>query len=213
MNSRSVTSAPARYAGERASGEAGFVVFMFTCPRAASSQQHCRRMDSAVKAMIVDDFHPADAAAFHYQICREFEFTDGYFGESFGFGIERALNFASGGIAVRVQNPITAVRAFASKCQLGAVAVELSSPCDQFFDSLGCVFHQDLGGFWIAETIASHQRVLEVQADFILVAQRCRDSALCVFVSSRLFRASPAPLRARQGPARSPRAILRFRRQ
>src|SRR5581483_5286451 len=111
-------------------------------------------MNGAVQAMIIDNLHSADAAALHYQVSREFEFTNSYFRKGFGFGIKRALNFASGGIAVRVQNPIAAVRAFAPECQLGAVAVELSSPGDQLFDPLGCVLDQNLGGFRIAEPVA-----------------------------------------------------------
>ena len=70
------------------------------------------------------------------------------------------------------------MRAFASKGQLSAFAIELRPPRDQFFDALGGVFHQHPGGFWIAQAITRIQSILQMQADFVLVTKRGSDPAL-----------------------------------
>jgi len=77
-----------------------------------------------------------------------------------------------------MQDAVPAVRAFASESEFGAVAIELRSPGDEFLDPFGGVFDQDFCCFRIAETVARIQRVLQVQADFIFVAQRDGDSPL-----------------------------------
>src|SRR6185437_4147118 len=71
-----------------------------------------------------------------------------------------------------VQNAVAAVRAFTTESEFGTVAVELRSPGDEFLDPFGGVLDQNFCCFRIAETVACIQRVLQVQADFILVAER-----------------------------------------
>ncbi len=68
--------------------------------------------------------------------------------------------------------------AFASKGKLGAFAVELRAPPDQFFDPFRSILDQDLRGVGIAKPIAGVERVLQVQADFVFVAEGRGDPAL-----------------------------------
>jgi hypothetical protein len=50
--------------------------------------------------------------------------------QGLGLGIERAQNFPSGGIALRMQDAVAAVRAFAAEDELGAVAIKMRAPGD-----------------------------------------------------------------------------------
>ena len=81
---------------------------------------------------------------------------------------------------MRVQNTIAAVRAFAGEGDFGSGAIELRSPGDQLLDALGASSTSNPRGICIAEAIAGYERVLQMQADFIFVAERGRDSALRV---------------------------------
>src|SRR4051812_24840152 len=107
-------------------------------------------MDRAVNSMIVDDFDSADAAIFGNQIGRELELADRNFRKRLGFRVKRPLNFASGRVAVSVQNTVAAVRALAAKGELSAFAIELRSPCDQLFDTLRCILYQNFRSFRVA---------------------------------------------------------------
>src|SRR6185437_2295162 len=77
-----------------------------------------------------------------------------------------------------MQDAVPAVRALATESEFGTVAVELRGPGDEFLDPFRGIFDQDFCCFRIAETVACIQRVLQVQADFILVAERRRNASL-----------------------------------
>ena len=97
-----------------------------------------------------------------------------------GFQIKRAADFAAGGIAVGMQHAVAAVRAFAGKGDLGAGAVELGAPLDQLFDAGRTFLDQHARGLFVAQAVAGLQGVFQMQADFIVVAERGGDSALRV---------------------------------
>ena len=79
-----------------------------------------------------------------------------------------------------VQHAVAAVRAFAGEGDLGAGAIELRAPLDQLFDARRAFFHQDARGLFVAQAVAGLQRVLQMQADFIVIAERGGDAALRV---------------------------------
>jgi hypothetical protein len=79
---------------------------------------------------------------------------------------------------VRVQNAIAAVRSFAAERQFGAFAIELSTPANQLFNSLWSILNQNARRIGIAKTIAGVECVLQVQADFIFVAECGGNAAL-----------------------------------
>ncbi len=79
---------------------------------------------------------------------------------------------------MRVQDAVTAVRAFPTEGEFGALAIEFCAPLNQFVDAFGRVFHQHLGSFGIAQAIAGLQRVLEVKTDLVFVAECGRNTAL-----------------------------------
>ena len=76
------------------------------------------------------------------------------FGKGLGLGVQGAENFASGRIAVSVQNAVAAVCALAGEGKLGSIAIEFGAPLNQFFDALGAFFHQNFGGIGITQAVA-----------------------------------------------------------
>src|SRR5689334_11878782 len=79
-----------------------------------------------------------------------------------------------------MKDAIATVRALASKGKFGGLAVELSAPGNQLLDALRRLFYQNLGGFGIAQAVSGIERVLQVEADLVLVTQRRSDPALRV---------------------------------
>ena len=71
-----------------------------------------------------------------------------------------------------MQHAVPAVRPFASEHELGAVAIELRAPGNQLLDARRPLFHQDFHRIGITQAIAVAESVLQVQADFIFVAER-----------------------------------------
>ena len=105
----------------------------------------------------------------------------GYVAQRGRLGVERARDFATGGIAVRVKNTIAAVGTLASKRQLRALAIEFRAPGDELLDGGGSFLHQRAHRGAIAEAVACCERVLFVQLDLIVIAERYRDAALGIF--------------------------------
>ncbi len=112
--------------------------------------------------------------------------------------IEGAADFASGGIAVGVQHAVAAVRALAGEGELGALLIELRAPLDQFLDAQRAFLDEDARRVAVAEAVAGNQRVLQVQADLVLVAERDSDAALGVlrvrFAEFELGQTEHAPI-------------------
>ena len=77
-----------------------------------------------------------------------------------------------------MQDAVTAVRRLARKRQLCSFAVKLRSPIDQLLDTLRAFFHQDVRCLHVYDSVTGVDRVLQMQADFVFVAQRDGDSAL-----------------------------------
>ncbi len=126
--------------------------------------------------------------------------------ERLRLGVQRAQDFSSRGVALCVQNPVPAVRALVAKNQLRSLAVKLRSPCDQFLAPRRSFFHQNLDRLGITQTIPGTQRVLEVQSDFIFVAQsRCDPSLrrLGIGIGYLFFRQHQHPSRRRQFDGRA----------
>ncbi len=101
-------------------------------------------------------------------------------GNRMGFRQQRTADFPARGIAVRVQNPRTAVRRLSRERQLGSRAVELGSPIDKLRDVPGPFLHQRRNGFRAAEAVSGVDGVLLMQPDLVFVAQGDCDSALRV---------------------------------
>jgi hypothetical protein len=79
-----------------------------------------------------------------------------------------------------MEDAIAAMCAFAAKGKLGTFTIELRPPGDEFLNALRRLLDQDLCGLGITQAITSIQGVLQVQADFIFVAERRCDPALRV---------------------------------
>src|SRR3954463_13058670 len=93
-------------------------------------------------------------------------------------GIQGTQDFAPGRIAMRVQDAVSAMRAFPGEGQLGPIPIELGTPLNELFDAAGPFLDQNLGRLRVTQSIAGGESVLQVQADFIFIAERSGDSTL-----------------------------------
>ena len=93
-------------------------------------------------------------------------------------GEQSAADFASSGVAVRVQDAGAAVSGFTSEGKFGAGAIEFGAPLDKLSNVLGAFFDEKSYRFGAAEAIAGVERVLFVEADFVFVAEGYGDAAL-----------------------------------
>src|ERR1019366_944079 len=96
------------------------------------------------------------------------------------FEIECPADLTPSGVSVGMQHAAAAMRSFASKRDLGAGAIELRAPCDELLDTGRAFFHQDSCSLFVAQAVTSLERVLQVEADFIVIAKSGSDSTLCV---------------------------------
>src|SRR6185369_621355 len=79
---------------------------------------------------------------------------------------------------MRMQDAVAAVSAFAREREFGPITIELRSPRYQLFDPLRAFFNEDAGSLLIDEPVPRHQRVLQVKADLVFVAERGGDATL-----------------------------------
>ena len=96
-----------------------------------------------------------------------------------GAGEQRSADFSTRGIAVGMENPGAAVCRFAGKSEFRAGTIEFRAPLDELRDVLGAFFDQKRNGFGAAQSVSGGKSVLFVQTDFIFVAERHGDAALC----------------------------------
>jgi hypothetical protein len=125
--------------------------------------------------------HSAGDTVFHQQFGGGRVAAKGHVGQRTGLVVERSRDLAPGGIAVRVQDAVAAVRALAGECQLAARAVEGGAPLDQFLNRRRTLFHQGAHGDGVAQAVAGIQRVLFMQLDLVVVTEGDGDATLRVF--------------------------------
>src|ERR1700758_4066570 len=82
--------------------------------------------------------------------------------------VEQAQDFFARRCSLRVQNSTASVGIFQSEYQLCSMML---SPCDQFVNALRRFFQQEFHRSQIANPIARRDRILQVQTDFIFIAQ------------------------------------------
>ena len=96
--------------------------------------------------------------------------------------VKRARDLASGGIAVRVQDTVAAVRAFARESEPPVRrAVERGAPFDELPDARGPLLHERAHSRSVAQPVARAQRVGLVQLRRVVIGHRHRHAALCIF--------------------------------
>lgn len=93
---------------------------------------------------------------------------------------EGADNLPARGIAVRVENTITAVRPFTSEQKFRTLAVKCCSPANELLNRAWSFFDQGLYRFNVTEAITSGNRILLVQFQFVVVAQSYGNAALSI---------------------------------
>ena len=182
-NSMSQISAPGapRHGHAVAGGDVRIGGVPEDAAQAAGGEQHGARADArdAPRALLVDQ-RAGRLAVFDQQVRDHGVAAEFDVGQRGGLAVERAGDLAPGGIAVRVQHAVAAVRAFAREGEAVALAVELRAPLDQLLDGARTLLHQRAHGVAVAQPVAGGERVLLVQFHFVVVAERHGDAALRV---------------------------------
>ena len=71
-----------------------------------------------------------------------------------------------------VQYPVAAAGALACEQQLAFLGRLQRGPANEFLDAFRSFFEQHFHGFDVAETVARAQRVLQMETDFVLIAEQ-----------------------------------------
>ncbi len=160
--------------------------FLVDMAETASCKQHSRRSDGMHLPIFAQQIHANDTTIFDQQVGGKFEFANGDVLDGFCLEVKRAANLLSGGVAMCVQDAVATMGAFASEREFGPIAIELCSPGDELFNALRSFFDENARGLLIAKAVAGNECVLQVQADFIFVAERGGDASLCILCSRLL---------------------------
>ncbi len=163
-----------------AGGNFGIRRLAINLSQPARGQQYRARAQLLQRAVgFIKEAKPGYAPAFYDQFRCERMRAEVQVWNGMGAGEQRAANLAPGRIAMRVQNSRPAVRRLARKRQLGSGAVKFRAPFDELRDVFRTFFHKQRNSLGAAQAIASIDRVLLVQPDFIFVGERHGDPALC----------------------------------
>ena len=118
--------------------------------QASSRQEDAAGTDAMRVAALVHQLYTENLAAVQAKLSSELEVAKGNVLELASLGLKRARDLASGGIALGVQHARPAMRALASKAELGLVSVEAGAPFHKLVYSQRPLFHQQLGSFHVA---------------------------------------------------------------
>ena len=162
-----------------ASGHFGIGGFAIDLAEAASGKKNRERADLVQRAIgFVDEADADGSAVFKNEAGGERVGAKTKMRNFVRAGEQSTADFASSGIAVRMQDAGAAVCGFASEGKFGASAIEFGTPFDELSNVLRALFDQKSHGFGTAEAIACVERVLFVQADFVFIAEGDGDAAL-----------------------------------
>src|SRR5258707_8802630 len=162
-----------------AGGDFGIGGFAIDLAEAAGGEKNGERANFVKRAVgFVDEANANGAAIFEDQAGSERVCAKVKVGNFVSARKKCAADFASGGVAMRVQDARAAVCGFASEGKLGAGTIEFGAPFDELCNVLGTFFDEESHGFCAAEAIASVEGVLLVQTNFVFVAKRDCDAAL-----------------------------------
>ena len=97
-----------------------------------------------------------------------------------GLAAKSARDFAAGGIAMRVQDAVAAVRAFAREQEARSFAIEAVPQSMSCSMAAGASSTSVRTAVRVAEAVAGDESVLLVKLDFIVIVERDGDAALRV---------------------------------
>ena len=98
-----------------------------------------------------------------------------------GVSDQSADEFASGGIAFRVDDATARMCGFLREGKLIAFLVKLRAKLNQFGDVFGTFFDKNVHRFFIAQSRASNERVVVMKLHFVVVRKDYGNAALRVF--------------------------------
>src|ERR1051326_8395056 len=135
-------------------------------------------MDLMPAAAFVHDLQPGDTPIVNAKLSSKFKFQQPDVLERFRLQPQRAADLPAGGIAMGVQDAVSAVSPLASEDEPCSGPIKLGAPGDQLFDAVRTLLNQYAGGGFVTQAVAGFQRVLEVKSNFVFVAERSCDAAL-----------------------------------
>jgi len=93
---------------------------------------------------------------------------------------KRAGDLGAGGVAVRVEDAIAGVGAFAGEHEVAGFAIEVGPPAQKLFDTERSFFDEDARGFAVDEAVSGVDGVVEVEGNVFLTAEGNGNASLCV---------------------------------
>src|ERR1700685_228161 len=137
-------------------------------------------MDLVQLSGLIERANADHAPVFTQEVGSELEFSEVDGLDRGCFAVKSPPDLAAGRVAIRMQHPVAAVRAFARERDLGSGTVELGAPLHQLLDAAWTFLDQHAGGLFVDQSVAGLQRVLEVERNFVVIAERGGNSALRV---------------------------------
>src|SRR5271165_5239948 len=138
--------------------------------QATRGEQDRTCVDFMQTSLVVENLDADHSPISHDQLGGEFELAEDDVFHSLRLQVERASNLSACGIAMRMQHAAAAVGAFARERDFGARTIELGAPFNQLFNTYRAFLDQDTRRLFITEPIAGFQSVVEMQADFVVIA-------------------------------------------
>ncbi len=136
--------------------------------------------DFAHSPVLVEDRHANNLAIANEEVGGELKLAkrDGLHRRS--FEIKSTADLPPRRVSVGVQHAVAAVRAFAGEGDLAAGPIELCAPLDQLLDANGTFFDEHPCGCFVTEAVTGFKGIVEMQADFVVIAERGCDTTLGV---------------------------------
>src|ERR1700747_1835784 len=162
-----------------ASGYAGVGGFAIDLAEAAGGEKNREGADFLRRAVVfVEEAYANGAAIFENQASGEGVRTKMEMRDFVRAGEKSTGDFASRGIAVRVEDPRAAVRGFTREGKFGAGTIEFGAPFDELINVRRAFFDEKRHGLRAADTVSGVERVLFMETDFVFVAECHGDAAL-----------------------------------
>ena len=165
-----------------AGGDVGIGGLEEDAAEAAGGEQDGARVngDGPLDVLLIDVGAEAAAVGVDEQIGHAGEAAELDIRQAGGVAVEGFGDLAAGGIAVGVENAVARMSAFAAEHELAVFAVEFSAPLEELFDDVGAFGDEGADGLLVAEAVASHEGVADVEVEAVVLGHGGGDAALGV---------------------------------
>ena len=152
--------------------------FAVKLPRATGREHDGSRPDEREAAAAIPHQHAAAFAFVGDQVDCQAVFPDPDVRPRPCFGDHCAHDFSTGLVTQRVDDPGMRMPPFQAQRDMAVDLVEMSSPPDQLADPVGCLAHNHLDDFRIAQALARRERIGDVVVEPVVGIEHARDAPL-----------------------------------